>query len=112
MIQKFITLCELIENPVPKTEDTVAIYTPQRSFYQRIQRLLFIPNHFQATNDLEFGQLPSKTFPSRANAQTQAIVNPNTNSTEHCGESILQSLTIMICSAGLLIVLIYFIRYP
>ena len=111
LITKFITLCELINNPVPKTEDTVAIYAPQRSLYDRLQRIFFIPDHFQASNDLEFGRMPTKTFLSKSTNSPVPLVNQKTGSSENCGESTLLPLAIVICLVGLLIVLIYFIRY-
>ena len=78
------------------------IYSPRRNLFSDIQRILFIPSHYQSGPDLEFGQLPSKTKTLR----TQ-VVNQPVQKTELCGESMLLKLIIVICSAGLLYILIH-----
>ena len=69
---------------------------PKRSF-RRIRALTFIPQQYHSQDDLNFGQLPS------SKRKSKNLTTPSDN-----GQSILLSVAIVLCLAGLLYILIYF----
>ena len=99
LISEFITLCQKIEEPVPPTETVVEIYPMPHRLTRNFRNLMFLPDRYQSQNDLDFGQLPSKEI-------TKTSIPQRTNHND--GQSILLSLAIVLCLAGLLYILIYF----
>ena len=99
MIDEFITLCQKIEKPTSPEETSVEIYTMPHQTTRQFRALTFIPDQYQSQNNLDFGQLPSKS---------PSPVLSKTNPFHDNGQSMLLSLAIVLCLAGLLYILIYF----
>ena len=97
MIDEFITLCQKIEEPVPVTENAVGIYPMPNRITRQFHAITFMPEQYQSQDNLDFGQLP---LPKRKPMHT---VLPSDN-----GQSMLLSVAIVLCLAGLLYILIYF----
>ena len=77
----------------------VEIHPMPNHFFRRLQTITFIPDHFQTLPDQSFGQMPTKCVSSPTHSK------PYINND---GQSMLLSLAIVLCLAGLLYILIYF----
>ena len=99
LIREFITLCQKIEEPVPPTETAVEIYPMPNQTTRNLRTLTFIPERYQSQNGLDFGQMPLKE---------KMVPSHNKLPFQNDGQSILLSLAIVLCLAGLLYILIYF----
>lgn len=104
MIDEFITLCQKIEEPVPPTDTAVEIYPMPNNFTRKFQALTFIPDQYQSTNNLDFGQMPSKERNNEKKFERKILITSND------GQSMLLSVAIVLCLAGLLYILIYFTK--
>ena len=110
VVDKFIFLCQSIEKPIPDDQTAVEIYPMPHKTTRAFRSLTFIPQRYQSTNSLNFGQLPK----SSEKIDTSKKISPVKKEIKIInihkdGQSIyLLSLTIVICSAGLLFILVYF----
>ena len=102
LIDEFIKLCQKIEEPVPPVETTIEIYSMPQQTTRKFRSLMFLPDQYQSQNGLDFGQLPSKE---------KNHIPIQRNPFQNDGQSILLSLAIVLCLAGLLYILIYFTSY-
>ena len=99
-INEFITLCQKIDEPVPRNEVAISIPPMPNHFSRHMRTLTFLPDHFQNLSGDNFGQMPTKN--------TSAILSSKAENFNNNGQSILLSLAIVLCLAGLLYILIYF----
>ena len=110
LVDEFITLCQKIEQPVPIERNTqIALSTSMpHKLTRKFHTITFMPMKYRSHNTLDFGQLPLKNLSSMTKeVQTTLPLSVTKNDSQ----SILLSIAIILCLAGLLYILIYFTSY-